>query len=84
MDLIGETGPNIPFITFNIGSVFKIVFSFLFILYVAYSFFLALRIKILVQTVFTPWNTFIKRLAFLHLYAVIIVGGLSLFLIIIA
>jgi len=84
MDLISETGTNIPLIAFNIGSMFKLLFSFVFILYAAYSFFLALRIKILVQTAYTPWNKFLKRLAFLHLYAVIIVGGVSLFLIIIA
>jgi|GEM_PF-3921556 len=84
MDILGEVGTNEAALSFGLGSLFKVVFTLLFILYVAYSFFLALRIRILSNTISTPWNKTLRRLAFFHLYAVIVGGGVALFLILIA
>lgn len=84
MDLAQEVGVNGGGMIFGFAFLFKIVFAMLLILYIAYSFFLALRVRILADTVTTPWNKFLKRLAFFHLYAVIVVGSLALFFIIIA
>lgn len=84
MDLVTEAGIGPSGFAFGFSFIFKILFSFLLILYIAYSFFLALRVRILADTVRTPWNDTLKRLAFFHLYAVIVVGTLALFLIMIA
>lgn len=84
MDLAQEVGVNGGEMIFGFAFLFKIVFAMLLILYIAYSFFLALRVRILADTVKTPWNKFLNRLAFFHLYAVIVVGSLALFFIIIA
>ena len=66
------------------GFLFKILFAALLILYITYSYFLALRIRILADSVRTPWNKSLRRLAFFHLYAVIVVGLLALLLIVVA
>ena len=84
MDLLGEVGTNGAVMSFGLGSIFKVVFTLLFVLYVSYSFFLALRIRILSNTVQTPWNKTLRRLAFFHLYAVIVGGGVALFFIFVA
>ncbi len=84
MDLVTEAGIGPAGAFFGFSFLFKIVFALLLILYISYSFFLALRVRILADTVRTPWNEFLKRLAFFHLYAVIVVGSLALFLIMIA
>jgi predicted PurR-regulated permease PerM len=84
MDLITDFGTNIDTMVFSIGFFLKIAFGLLFILYIAYSFFLALRVRILADTVVTPWNKTLERLAFFHLYAVILIGLLALSLIVMA
>ncbi len=85
MDFVTETSLiDTQFLTFGITSLLKFVFSFLLILYVIYSLFLALRVRILVDSIRTPWNPFLRKLAFFHLYAVIICGGVALLLIIMA
>ncbi len=84
MDLITDAGIGPTGIVFGFSFLFKIIFSVLLILYIAYSFFLALRVRILADTVKTPSNSSLKRLAFFHLYAVIVIGFIALFLIIIA
>jgi len=84
MDIIGGGEINEGIITFGFAFLFKIAFSILFLLYIAYSYFLALRIRILTDTVRTPWNKTLERLAFFHLYAVILIGLLALFFIVIA
>ncbi len=84
MDLVTDAGVGPAAGFFGFSFLFKIVFSLLLILYITYSSFLALRVRILADTVRTPWNDTIKRLAFFHLYAVIVVGSLALFLIMIA
>jgi hypothetical protein len=84
MDLITNAGIEKTSLVFGFAFIFKILFAFVLILYIAYSFFLALRIRILVDTVRTPWNAYLKRLAFFHLYAVIVIGSVALFLIMIA
>ncbi len=84
MDIIGGSGIDGTAINLGFGFLFKIAFSILFLLYIAYSYFLALRVKILIDTVKTPWNKYLKRLAFFHLYAVILIGLLALLFIVIA
>jgi len=84
MDLVTQVGVETPGIAFGFAFIFKIIFSLLLILYIAYSFFLALRVRILADTVRTPSNNSLRKLAFFHLYAVIIVGSIALFFIIIA
>ena len=84
MDLVTEVGVDAPGMVFGFAFLFKIVFAFLTILYIAYSFFLALRVRIIADTVRTPSNKSLERLAFFHLYAVIVIGLIALFFIIIA
>ncbi len=84
MDLVTQAGIEGSSFIFDFSFLFKIMFSLLLILYIAYSLFLSLRVRILVDTIRTPWNKSLERLAFLHLYAVIVVGLLALFFIIIA
>ncbi len=84
MDLIGNGGIDTTVINIGFAFLFKIAFSVLLLLYVAYSYFLALRIRILADTVRTPWNKSLQRLAFFHFYAVILIGLLALFFIVIA
>lgn len=84
MDLVTDAGVGATGWAFGFGFLFKIVFAVLLILYIAYSFFLALRVRILADTIRTPSNKSLERLAFFHLYAVIVVGLIALFLIIIA
>lgn len=84
MDLITDVGTNVEIAAFGIGFLLKIAFGLLLILYIAYSFFLALRVRILADTVKTPWNKTLQRLAFFHLYAVILVGLTALSLIVMA
>ncbi len=81
MDLIAG---NDTAINFGFDYLFKIAFSMLLLLYILYSYFLALRVKILADTVRTPWNASLQRLAFSHLYVVILVGLLALFFIVLA
>ena len=84
MDLITDTGIGTTGIDFSFGFVFKFAFTILFFLYVIYSYLLASRVKILADTVRTPWNKSLERVAFFHLYAVIVVGLFAVFLIVIA
>ena len=84
MDLIGNGALDGTVINIGFAFLFKIAFSILLLLYIAYSYFLALRVKILADTVRTPWNKSLERLAFFHLYAVILIGLLALFFIVIA
>jgi hypothetical protein len=84
MDLITEAGIEPTGIVFGFSFLFKIVFGLMLILYIAYSYFLALRVRILADSVKTPWNKRLQRLAFFHLYAVIVVGLLALLLIVVA
>ncbi len=84
MDFVADAGVGTTGLVFGFGFLFKIVFALLLILYILYSVFLSLRIRILTDTVKTPSNGSLKRLAFFHLYAVIVVGLLALFFIIIA
>ncbi len=84
MDLVPGGEINDAVITFGFAFLFKIAFSVLLLLYIIYSYFLALSIRILADTVKTPQNKYLQRLAFFHLYVVILVGLLSLFLIVVA
>jgi len=83
MDLVG-VGMDSSTAILGFGFLFKILFAALLILYIIYSYFLALRIRILADSVRTPWNESLRRLAFFHLYAVIVVGLLALLLIVVA
>lgn len=85
MDFISGIGASeVNMVGFGFGFILKLIFVILFGMYIFYSFFLALRIRILSDTVQTASNSLLKRLAFLHLYAVILIGLLAMALIILA
>jgi hypothetical protein len=87
MDFVGDilggsTQPPAPGVGINF--IFKLLFFVVIVFYILYAFLLALRVRILADTVDTKFNYIAKAVTYIHLIVVLIGSFLALIVLLLA